>query len=104
MENGGGQRPLYRVLVDDNYHYMDESARYELGTFACCEEAIAACRRVVDEFLLATYEPGMAAEDLWAGYSTFGKDPFVSTSDKKCRFSAWDYARQRCKVICLWGR
>jgi hypothetical protein len=25
--------PMYRVMVDDNFHYMDESERYTLGEF-----------------------------------------------------------------------
>lgn len=30
----------YKVMVDDNFHYMDESERYELGIFPTAEEAI----------------------------------------------------------------
>ena len=30
---------MYRVLVDDNFDYMDEDARWELGTFATADEA-----------------------------------------------------------------
>jgi hypothetical protein len=48
----------YRVLVDDNYHYMDESERYELGEFDTLEEAVAACKKVVDAFLKDAYRPG----------------------------------------------
>ena len=31
----------YVVSVDDNYHYMDESERYDHGRFATYEEAEA---------------------------------------------------------------
>ena len=33
----------YKVMVDDNFHYMEEDERYQLGTFATAEEALAAC-------------------------------------------------------------
>lgn len=31
----------YRVMVDDNFHYMDEDERYELGIFSTADEVIA---------------------------------------------------------------
>ena len=40
----------YKVMVDDNFHYMEDD-RYELGTFSTIEEAIAACKRIVDDDL-----------------------------------------------------
>jgi hypothetical protein len=42
----------YKVMVDDNFHYMAEDERWEYGTFATAEEALDACRRLVDEALL----------------------------------------------------
>jgi hypothetical protein len=96
----GAEVPAYRVLVDDNFHYQDESERYSLGTFATCAEATAACRRIVDEFLLDQYKPGMDATDLCRLYTGFGEDPFIVSDDPACRFSAWTYARTRCDEIC----
>jgi len=40
----------YTVFVDDNFHYMDESERYKLGDFPDCASAVAACKKIVDEF------------------------------------------------------
>ena len=88
--------PRYRVLVDDNYHYMDAGERYELGAFATCEQAVVACRHVVDQFLQAHYQPPMTPADLWQVYAGFGEDPFISTTDPACAFSAWQHARARC--------
>ena len=96
----GAEVTPYRVLVDDNFHYRDESERYTLGTFATCAEAMAACRRIVDEFLLDQYKPGMAAEELCSLYTGFGEDPFIVGADPTCRFSAWSYATARCAEIC----
>jgi len=91
---------VYEVMVDDNYHYVDESERYRLGAFDSCAEATAACRKLVDEYLLSAAKPGMAAEELWESYAAFGEDPFIVSTDEGCAFSAWDYARQRCHDLC----
>lgn len=90
----------YKVMVNENSHYMDEAERYEHDRFHSCEEAIAACKKIVDDYLLANHSPGMAAEELFRSYTTFGEDPFVLTTDEQCQFSAWNYARQRCEVLC----
>jgi hypothetical protein len=90
----------YRVMVNENSHYMDEAERYEHAPFHSCEEAITACKNIVDDYLLANHSPGMSAEELYRSYTTFGEDPFVLTADEQCQFSAWNYARQRCEVLC----
>ncbi|HEX2446567.1 MAG TPA: hypothetical protein VHK26_00055 [Methyloceanibacter sp.] len=57
----------YTVLVDDNFHYdnfhyMDSRHRWTLGVFDTLDEALAACRRIVDEDLANLHEPGMSGE------------------------------------------
>lgn len=91
----------YVVMVDDNFHYMDESARYRHGEFADAGEAIAHCQQIVDEYLDSAYKPGMTADELWDSYRSFGEDPFIQCVDvAPARFSAWDYARSRCTQLC----
>ncbi|MDD5054871.1 MAG: HD domain-containing protein [Candidatus Peribacteraceae bacterium] len=91
----------YTVLVDDNFHPRDSSERYELGAYATLEEAESACKKIVDEYLLSTYKPGMAVADLYTGYTSFGEDPFVVPRDNPDKFfSAWNYAKQRSQEIC----
>jgi hypothetical protein len=93
--------PWYRVLVNDNYHYMDE--RYEQGIYDNVEDALAACRRLVDLSLDEGYQPGITAEALYSYYKSFGDDPFIAViggSDDGAKFSAWDYAWERCRTMC----
>ena len=89
----------YSVYVDDNFHYQDEGARYKLGDFATLDDAVAASKTVVDEFLKnETASDGTAAER-YERYTGFGPDPFIMTDDPNVGgvpFSAWDYARKRC--------
>jgi len=95
-DNVRGARPKagYTVFVDDNFHYMDEDERYTLGVFATPEEAIAACRSIVDGCIGS--EPGATAETLFKNYAMFGEDPFIVPG---VGFSAWDYAKRRCAEL-----
>lgn len=90
----------YEVLVDDNYHYMDESERYSAGVFQTYGEALEHAKRIVDSSLLDLVEPGKSGADLMASYVMFGEDPWIRpTPENTERFSARDYARQRAPEI-----
>jgi len=94
--------PQYTVMVDDNFHYMDQDERWQYGTFANANEAIAACRYLVEQSLAEHYKPGMTAGELCAQYTSFGDDPFVIAPEacEKVRFSARDYASERAEAMC----
>jgi hypothetical protein len=93
----------YRVLIDDNFHFMDETERVTHGQFETADGALEACRAIVDEFLADAFKPGMTAAALYERYVSFGDDPFIRPVDPKdataVSFSAWDYARERCEVL-----
>jgi hypothetical protein len=93
----------YTVMIDDNFHYMDQDERLEHGTFATLEEALAVCRKLVDDWLADHHKPGMTATQLYEIYVGFGEDPFIIAPHEPSAgvlFSAWDYARERSAVIC----
>jgi hypothetical protein len=95
--------PRYRVVVDDNFHYMEPEARREQGTYETVEEALSACRGIVDQSLSESYEPGVSPEALYEHYVSFGDDPFVVVIDgvdDRAKFSAWSYAKERCRAMC----
>jgi hypothetical protein len=92
----------YRVLINDNAHYMDESEQDDHGVFANADEAIAACKEIVDDDLNAMWKPGMTAKELYRLYVAFGPDPFVVPLDLKdpdLEFSAWTYAKEQCEHL-----
>jgi len=89
--------PKYVVYVDDNYHIGDESERYKLGEFETREEALAACKRKVDEYFERIDKGKYSYGELWQGYMLYGEDPFISNDDKQPAFSAWNYAKERCR-------
>ncbi len=93
----------YKVFIDDNFHYMDESERYALGEFRTRDAAIEASKKIVDEYLLSAQKPGISAQDLYGSYTLFGEDPFIIAEPSRggeILFSAWDYARRRCNELC----
>ncbi|MDR3570644.1 MAG: hypothetical protein P4L81_00365 [Candidatus Pacebacteria bacterium] len=93
--------PRYKVKVNDNFHYMDSNYCYEQGMYETVKDAIAACREIVDQSL-EELQPLVSAEELYRIYVSFGDDPFIEVldgTDASAKFSAWDYAKQRSRVI-----
>lgn len=86
----------YRVLVDDNFHLMDEDEQWCLGEFPNYEEALSAARSLVEDFFRDA-KPGQTAEELYDGYTSFGDDPFVvafgGAEQPASPFSAWSFAK-----------
>jgi hypothetical protein len=91
----------YKVLVDDNFNYMDEDSRYTHGSYDNAEEAIAAAQSIVDSSLESLYKEGFTADQLFEQYKSLGEDPFITPKDNSVSFSAWDYAREKCKELCI---
>ena len=95
--------PRYKIVVADNFHYMDEDEYWNGGTFDSYDEAVAACRELVDGSLASCHAPGMSTGELYDAYVASGDDPFIVGLDDAPmgeRFSAWDYAKERCAAIC----
>lgn len=94
----------FKVVVADNFHYMDESENYELGEYPSFELAVEAAKRLVDQYLVSVYKPGTNATELYSNYISFGEDPYiVAPGQQGASFSAWDYARERCDLMCQQG-
>jgi len=89
----------FKVIVDDNFHFQDESERYEHGEYGTYEEAVAACKAIVDGNLRNMHGEGESSASLFDQYTSFGDDPFIRPAQQGERFSARDYARQRCEEI-----
>ena len=95
--------PRYRVVVYDNFHYQEADARTEAGVYETVDAAIAACRGIVDRWLAEEMRPGISAESLYDRYVSFGDDPSIVAIDgaeEGAAFSAWTYAKERCRVLC----
>ncbi len=86
----------YRVLIDENFHFMEESHRYEHGVFEPVDEAIAVCRKIVDSNL-GLYSRGMSAAALYLRHEHFSADPLWDDRPRRfdAKISAWDYGAER---------
>lgn len=90
----------YKVCVDDNYHYMDESERYTVGSYLSLEEAIRKCKEITIRSLEDLYEEDITPEKLSARWSMFGDDPFIIGGDEAVHFSAREFVTpELCRSI-----
>jgi hypothetical protein len=90
----------YELYVDDNYYYMDDDERYKAGEFDTIDEAVAAAKKIVDDFLLSIYKkrPDITAKELYDKYKKSGEDPWIHPN--YTNYNSWDYAEARCIEIC----
>ena len=88
---------MFKVLVADNFHYMDDDEVHEHGTFATWAEAVAAVGSIVDADLAEHAKPGMTAAELFDWYTSFGDEWYIDAErdgePASEQFSAWNYAQ-----------
>ncbi len=95
----------FEVLIDDNAHYQDETWRRKLGEYDKYEDALAAAKIVIDEFLSQNRGQHTEASKLFQLYSIYGEDPYIVPDPTRDpdgvgeSFSARDYARKRCQQL-----
>lgn len=78
----------YKVYIDDNYHYTDQSKRSAVGSYHSLEEAVEKCKEITIESLGHLFEEGITPENLSAQWSLFGDDPFIVGGHGSVPFSA----------------
>ena len=90
----------YKVCVDDNYHYMDEGERYEVGSYDSLEDALEKCKEITIKSLADLLEEGITPENLSAQWAMFGEDPFIIGAGGSVPFSARKFITvELCKAI-----
>ncbi len=88
----------FTVYIDDNFHYMDESERYTYGEYETYEQAVEACKAIIDKELESFNKNTDNDMNVYAQHCMFGEDPWITpTPEGKKHFSARDYANQRCE-------
>jgi hypothetical protein len=90
----------FKIFVDDNFHYMDESERYAAGSYNSLEEAIGQCKELTIKSLKDLYEKGITPEKLQTQWLMFGEDPYVFGGSGAVPFSARKFVSiELCKEI-----
>lgn len=86
----------YKVMVDDNFDFMDEDGRHCAGRFKTYEEALEVAKSIVLKSLANAQ--GSTAEEIYDHYTSFGDDPFIMPHPWRPpadnAFSAWKFAKQ----------
>ncbi len=85
------------------YREPDKQIR-RIGDYDTIEEAVAASKRTIDDFLLREYQQGASADELYEKYQRFGEVPCIFRDDNQTisvsGFNHWEYAKARCAEIC----
>ncbi len=74
---------------------MGDAEKYLVGEFGDCTSAVAACKRIVDDFLMSIRDRASSPETLLEEYANSGPEPYIESDDPTCWFSAADYVRRR---------
>jgi hypothetical protein len=93
----------YKVSAAENPHYMDEDEWRTAGFYDGIEEALAACRYIIDRSLRELDDDRMRATELFRLWAVMGEDAWVvplRDGLTKAEFSGRDYARLRSEDIC----
>jgi hypothetical protein len=88
----------YRVIIDENFHFMDTSERYGSGVFETYEEAVAKCKEIIDEFLESALTPTDSADSLYICWQMYGENPFIDGKNLG-DFTSRQYVKERCVVL-----
>lgn len=95
MSEKGKIKPGYCVLIDDNFHYMDEERRSHLAIYSNYEGALARAKEITRKSVLEN--KGATADDTLDNYMDFGSDPFIQAiggaPEPVERYSAWTAAK-----------
>ena len=79
-----------------------------VGEFSALEDAVAAARQVIDQFLVREFVPGMPPAKLFARYQSAGEVPIIfrDDDDKTLNvnyFNHFEYALARCADLAVPG-
>ena len=88
----------YKVIVDDNFHFMEKSESYSSGVYDTYEEAVVKCKEIIDGFLESAKNTDENTEQLYSTFVMYGETPHIH-GEKLGDFSATNYAKQRCKEM-----
>ncbi len=101
MSNSDDMKPGYCVLIDDNFHYMDEERRSHVAIYANYEHALERAKEITRKSVLRN--KGATYDETFENYMDFGDDPFIQAIGDaprpKERYSAWTAAKLFAKEI-----
>ena len=103
MEHGGRTALSYQVNAAENSRYMDEEERRTVGVYDSLEEALGACRYLIDRSLRELHDGEMQAAHLFRLWGIWGEDAWIVPLGEGMLtpdFSGRHYARARSEDLC----
>lgn len=67
----------FKVRIHELFHFADESEMYTWGEYDTLTEAVAECKRIIDDQLPKAYKEGLTPEKLYEGFMMFGDEPYI---------------------------
>jgi len=99
-----GVRPLTFLVEGLGAAAAGDRQVRRIGEYAGLDEALAAARRTIDEFLQREFAPGMSPAQLFARYQAAGEVPVIFRDDDDrtmnvTYFNHFQYALARCAEL-----
>jgi hypothetical protein len=86
----------WRVMVSDNFDFMDDDAPSCAGSYPTYEDALARAKGIVEASIKNSQ--GTTADEIYDHYTSFGDDAFIlapaGTKQPESLFSSWNYAEE----------
>lgn len=70
-----------------------------LGEYMEESHAIEACKKVIDDFLIAPKAPKLSTECLVTSFLNYGAMPIISGFENRNTFDAYEYLDRRCAEL-----
>jgi hypothetical protein len=96
---------MYKVVVLDNFHFMDPSEETVAGVYLARSAAIAKAERIVEGSLRALHRRGMTAKQIMEAWHSFGDNAVVVATGRSrpADFSGLDFAEKQAVEIAYEG-
>ncbi len=80
---------MFTVYIDDVFNLYDTDCRRKHGEYQTYEEAVGACKKLIDDFIEDHAKNG--EDELHRCHYFWGKDPWVSPEPPGKHFSSSQY-------------
>jgi hypothetical protein len=92
----------YTVMTEPNDPTYDDNPTWDVEVYATADEAIFACKTIIDEFLDVHVEKCTTAQELYDMYVKLGADPYivsVDPNDEQVNFNVEKYLEEQIQIL-----
>lgn len=89
----------YKVVTKEGKFCVRPAVSNDVCVYNDEKMAVAECKKLINEYLMLLYKPGMSEQALFRMFEMFGSEAYFLVDDKHMAFSPWDYAEQSARDI-----